>query len=131
MALQLGRFTDAERLLRDALVEPGPTTSELRHLLLLILAQEGKLDLVRQLIEEHWSDSGLSTVERLALVHEHIALDLDAMPLEGNLDFLGASAAGASDDEGLWLTRANLAIKTGRLDEGLRWLDAAQTAPWG
>ena len=30
-----------------------------------------------------------------------------------------------SDDDGLWLARANLATKTGRLEEAERWLDAA------
>ena len=29
-----------------------------------------------------------------ALLHDHIALDLDTMPLEGNLEFLGRQAAG-------------------------------------
>jgi enediyne biosynthesis protein E4 len=125
VALQLGRFSDAERILRTALLGLNSKSADGRHLLFIILLQQGRLLEARRLIEEMWHESGLSLAEQIGLLRDHLALDLDAMPLEGNLEFLGRLAATHLDDEGLWLARANLATKTGRLEEALQWLDAA------
>ncbi len=93
--------------------------------MLMILVQQGRLGEARNLIEARWKEDGLSRPERLSLLHDHIALDFETMPLDGNLEFLGITSATESDDDGLWLARANLALKTGRLEESSRWLDAA------
>jgi tetratricopeptide (TPR) repeat protein len=123
--LQAGRFSESERILKDALEQPGPSAGELHHLMLMILVQQGRLGEARNLIEARWNEDGLSGPERLSLLHDHIALDFETMPLDGNLEFLGITSATESDDDGLWLARANLALKTGRLEESSRWLDAA------
>ena len=57
----------------------------------LILVQQGRIEEARRLIEDRWHDQGLSTLERVALLHDHIALDLETMPLDGNLEFLGSA----------------------------------------
>ena len=126
VSLHAGRFSDAERILRDALKQPGPYANDLRHMLLVILGLEGRLEAARGLVEERFYEDDVPASERLALLRDHIALDVEPMPLEGNLEYLGASGATSSLDEGLWLARANLAIKTGRLDEAVRWLDALE-----
>ncbi len=125
LSLQNGQFGDAERILREALGAPGSSSSELRHLLLVILLQEGALEDARQLIEARMSETGISADERAALLRDHMALDLDTVPLEGNLELLGHTGAMESDDIGLWMARANLAVKTGKPEEAVRWLDAA------
>ena len=125
VALQTARFTEAERILRESLKEPGSRTAAGTHLLFVILGLQGRLLEARQLIEDLWEEPGLSLSERVGLLRDHLALDLDAMPLEENLRFLGRLGEAHSDDDGLWLARANLATKTGRLSEAVRWLDAA------
>jgi enediyne biosynthesis protein E4 len=125
LALEAGQFSNAEQILREALAQTGSSSGELRHLLLVVLMQQGALDEVRQLIEARWRDAGLSYKEQIDLLRDHMALDLDTIPLEGNLELLGRVGAAQSDDAGLWLARANLAVKTGRPDEARRWLDAA------
>ena len=112
--------------MKDALNEPGPAAGELQHLMLVIQVQQGRLGEARKLIEDRWQENdGLSRPERVSLLHDHIALDFETTPLGGNLEFLGIARASESDDDGLWLARANLALKTGRLEEASRWLDAA------
>ncbi len=125
LALQVAQFSDAERILREALDDPGTGAREVWHLLLVILGQQGRLDEARRLIEQRWRKTDLSPSERLALLREHLALDLEPMPLEGNLVYLGNAGATDSDDERLWLARAFLATRSGRLDEASRWLDSA------
>jgi len=127
LALQSGQFTLAEAVLRAALDEPGPNSGHVRHLLLSIMNQQGRIDEVRRLIEERWMVIDASRPDDLvASLHEHIALDFETVPLEGNLAFLQGLALSGTGDDGYWLARANLAVRSGRLDEAARWLDACQ-----
>ncbi len=125
LALQAGQFSTAEQFLKQGLAETGPSAMGVRRLLLVILVQEGRSTEARRLIEDRLNEPGLSTSDLVALIHDHMALDLDAVPLAENLEFLGRADATGSDDVGLWLARANLALKTGKLEEAERWLDAA------
>ena len=86
------RFSDAERISREALEKPSSSTGEVRHLLLVILGQQGRLDEARRLIEATFSETGRSQSERLALLREHLALDLETIPLDGILKLLGSAA---------------------------------------
>ena len=125
LALEAGQFSNAEQILREALAESGSSSGELRHLLLVILMQRGALDEARQLIEARWREPGLSYKEQIDLLRAHMAVDLDTIPLESNLELLGRSGAAQSDDAGLWMARANLAVRTGKPEEARPWLDAA------
>ncbi len=126
LELPAGQFTAAETILRGALEEPGPEAGEVRHLLLSILGLEGRLDEARDLIEQHWHKTRRAARdERLALLREHLALDLETFPLEGNLAFLQNGGPPGTGDARLWLARGNLATRSGKLDEAARWLDAA------
>ena len=106
VTLHTGRFSAAERILREALEQPGPYANDLRHMLLVILGLEGRLEAAPRLIEERYGQERIPVAERLALLHDHIALDLEPMPLEGNLEYLGAAGPTDSDDPGLWLARS-------------------------
>ena len=117
IALQEGQFSTAEKLLKEGLAETGPTPMSVRCLLLVILVQEGRNTEARRLIEDRLNEPGLSTSDLVALIHDHMVLDLDAVPLAENLEFLGRADATGSDDVRLWLARANVEIQTGRLDE--------------
>ena len=126
LALPAGQFAEAETILRGALDESGPESGGVRHLLLSILGQQGRLGEARALIEARWRATAPDQRdERVALLHEHLALDLETFPLEGNLAFLQAGKAPGTGDARLWLAQANLATKSGNLEDGRRWLDAA------
>ncbi len=60
---------------------------------------------------------------RSGLLREHIGLDFETTPLEGNLSSLEQNKALPTDDDRLWLARANLAINDGRLNDAESWLD--------
>ncbi len=118
-AIPLGRITEAERVLRTALERPGPEVPALRHLLLVLLGQQGRIDEARHLIEDLWDDPAivpqLDVADRLAMLREHVGLDLAAFPLEWNLSQLeGGAAATAEDDRrAMGLARAYLATRSG------------------
>jgi enediyne biosynthesis protein E4 len=126
LALQSGQFTLAEEVLKDALDETGPQSGHVRHLLLTIMNQQGRIDEARRLIEARWFEfKDAQADEAVAVLREHIALDFETVPLEGNLAFLQALELSGTGDDGYWLARANLASRSGRLDEAARWLDAS------
>jgi tetratricopeptide (TPR) repeat protein len=126
LAVPAGRLFEAEKALKAALDESGPDAQEVRHLLLLILGQEGRLDEARRIVEDRWrATDPTSRDDRVALLRQHLALDLETIPLEGNLSFLQAGEPAGSGDPGLWLAQANLATRSGRPEEAHRWLDAA------
>jgi tetratricopeptide (TPR) repeat protein len=122
--VELGRFTDAEKILSGA----GLTTSEegaaIRRLYLVLLAQQGRLDEARLLIESIWGRIGPEQVaDRSMLLHNHLALDFEPVPLETNLREIDRLNAFRADDDRLWLARANLATRAGRFEEARKWLD--------
>ena len=56
VAVQLGRIAEAQRVLRAVLRRPGPESAGVRHLLLILMGQQGRLDDARRLIESLWDD---------------------------------------------------------------------------
>jgi tetratricopeptide (TPR) repeat protein len=82
LALEAGQFAEAEKILRDALDESGPESGGVRHLLLSILGLEGRLDEAMALVEDRWRKTAPARRDELtALLHEHLALDLETIPL--------------------------------------------------
>jgi tetratricopeptide (TPR) repeat protein len=118
-AIPMGRIAEAERILQTALHGDGPQRSAARHLLLVLLGQQGRISAARRLIESLWSEpaamSSEDWVDRLAMVHEHAGLDLEPFPLEWNLSQLEAGVAPRAVEEqrALTLARAHLATRAG------------------
>ena len=123
--IPMGRFDQAERVLRAARRRPGPERAALRHLLLTLLGQQGRVVEARRLIEAEWREStGRSESEfadRIAMIRDHIGLDLDPMPLEWNLSQIqsGPNSIAETTDEdrrALALARIHLATRGGEFD---------------
>ena len=110
---------------------PWPEDADLRNQLLSLLGQEGRFDDARRLIEIRWDDLGRSRSRpgsrdaRLALLREHVGLDFETIPLEGNM----AQVQGQADDDRLRLARAYLATRLGRFEEAGAGLEAV--LKWG
>ena len=119
MAIRLGQFAEAEQVLTRVLCRHWPEDADLRNQLLSLLGQEGRFDDARHLIETRWDDLGRSRSRpgsrdaRLALLREHVGLDFETIPLEGNM----AQVQGQADDDRLRLARAYLATRLGRFEE--------------
>jgi predicted Zn-dependent protease len=132
VAVRLGRLAEAERALRSALHRPGPESAAVRHLLVIVLGQQGRIVEVRRLLASLWGDATLlppgDVPGRLALLREHVGLDFEPFPLEFNLSQLGERTEPPGDDDrlALALARAYLATRSGdfdRAEAGLRtWL---------
>lgn len=129
LAVQIGRLTDAEEFLAPVLRASTAEASSARHLYFLLLIQEGRLDEARALMEVLWRNMGAGrTGDQFYLLREHIGLDLETTPLEGNLSSLEQNGELPTNDDRLWLVRANLAINDGRLKAAKSWLDACLEA---
>jgi tetratricopeptide (TPR) repeat protein len=129
-AIPLGRLGAAERILRAALGRGGPEQSTLRRLLLTLLGQQGRLTEARGLIESLWRNGGTiredQVADRLAMVREHIGLDLEPFPMEWNLSRLeeGSAMAGEDDLRTLSLARAHLATHAGDFERARAELES-------
>ncbi len=123
-----GRLAAAEQLVRNALDDPRIEWAQLPFALGLVYAQQGRLEEAGRLIEQTWNRSertGKANWERaIPLVRLHIKLRLDPAPVGSIRAFLDLAERRTSDDDRVWLGRANLAILAGSYDEAAQWLDA-------
>ncbi len=125
-AIAMGRIDRAERMIRAALERPGREVPTLRHLILILLGQQGRIVEARRLVESLWSDTLViprnETADRLAMVREHAGLDLETFPLEWNLSRLegGPTPDDDADRRALALARVHLATRSGDLREPAR-----------
>ena len=114
-----GRFSEAERLLEPLGRSSPPTSAEARQWLIRLYYWEGRPRDIRRLLELEWSRGRY----RAALLRESWRLDADP-PFSGMIqDTLDRAANQSPGDERVWLGRANLAIRSGKLAEAARWLD--------
>lgn len=124
LAMEQGQLSEAEEAFRKAARDPSPEAGQARHALALLMGQEGRVDEALAWIESLWRDVRPTDFsDRLSLLHDHIALEFETFPIEGNLSIVEQRPA-AKDDDRIALSRANLAIRTGKFDDAKRWLDA-------
>jgi enediyne biosynthesis protein E4 len=113
-----GRFTRAEEVLNAARRSAtGADALRVLHALEVLYEIEGRNDDLRQSIIDSWpfTDSPMLLVQKLSWQ--------DAAPLQiGTLHKVLGTAA--TDDDRVWLGRANLAIRTGNLEGAARLLEA-------
>ncbi len=118
-AIALGQIALAEQVLTLAMRRPSHELPALRHLLLILLGQQGRIVEARRFLEGLWRDTAVLPTgdlgDRLALVHEHIGLDFELFPLEWNLSQLEGGPVPADDDDrrALARSRAHLALLSG------------------
>ncbi|MHB1560975.1 MAG: tetratricopeptide repeat protein, partial [Isosphaeraceae bacterium] len=122
-----GRLSEAERVFREALGRPGRLAVEIRHDLMQLLWQQGRLDEARALIERNWEEyrrtGGAASDPAITNLRAHLSLDLEVYAVGRVRTLLDQAEAAAPDDDRVWLGRANLALRDGKLDEARRWLE--------
>ena len=117
-----GRLARAEDILARAL---GPTSAgterrEARDALVRLLRSEGRFVEARRVFLEgftEWPDA-------VAFLRSLYRLDADPYPVEGVRAYLDRATRQTPDDDRVWLGRAHLLARLGRLDEAGKWLDA-------
>jgi tetratricopeptide (TPR) repeat protein len=128
LAIELGRFADAEQALMPASRANGREALEARALLAGLLLNQGRLEEARVRLEtnwEAWDRAGRpASPEAVAVLRDHITLDLFPLPVEHLKAVLSAATGKAPDDDRVWLARANLALRTGRFEAAEGLLDA-------
>jgi len=125
--MERGRLAQAEQLIKDALDDPRTDGSELSLLLGPVYYQQGRLEEAQRLVEARWdrlnqAGEGLSE-KAIQLVRLHIELRRTIPPVEAIRSALAQAAQLASEDDRIWLGKANLAIRIGSYDEAAGWLD--------
>jgi enediyne biosynthesis protein E4 len=128
-AIPLGRITATEKVLTKAMQRPSAEAAALRRVMLILLGQQGRFDEARRLIESQWEAPGVLAegdfAGRLALLREHLGLDLEPFPLKWNLSQLerDATAVPQDDQRALALARAHLASRAGEFEQARIELD--------
>jgi tetratricopeptide (TPR) repeat protein len=122
-----GRLAEAEAVFQAALTRPGPRSVEVRHDLMQLFWQQGRLDEARRLIEQNWEayrrTAGPDSSPAVSYLRAHLSLDLEVYSIDRVQVLLDAAAAAAPTDHRVGLARANLAIRCGKFDEAQRWLE--------
>jgi enediyne biosynthesis protein E4 len=124
-----GRQADAEQLVLQALAEPGIDGSSLRWFLVPFYWQEGRVEDAQRLLEASWDHldrrAENSLDETMKLVQTHWRIERAEEPAPGfRRSIVEQAGRVASQDDRVWLARANLAISRGTFDEAAQWLEA-------
>jgi tetratricopeptide (TPR) repeat protein len=120
LIVERGQFTAAEDILKPAIGRRKPSARDARETLARLYFWEGRLDEMRRLLEDGWSQAP----NRAEALRELWKLDTDPLPTEAITAALDRAEKKAPDDDRTWLARANLATRSGRFDDALRWFDA-------
>jgi len=122
-----GRLADAEKLIDQALKDTRVDGFDLRQFLAPLYRIEGRIEDALRLIEANWvllnrSGRGGSR-QAIELLGLHVAQSTETASAESVRAFLERIGGQASDDDRIWLGKANLAIRQGSFDQAARWLD--------
>ena len=120
LVLEHDRFADAEGLLLIALKGSGKHAIEARETLVKLYKLQGRFDEARALVHGAWGNypdpSGL--LKELEKLGSTYPLGFGVITTA-----LTKAARNAPEDDRIWLGWANLATRTGRLDEAKKRLD--------
>ena len=115
--MNLGRYSQAERVLMSIPRHTGPYAAHVRQQIELVLRIEGRTQEARDIILEAWPEASdpSDVLKRL--------YELEVTPIP--VDYVRAALKqGDPNDDRVWLGLGNLALWTGQLEESARWLDA-------
>ncbi|MFI5455379.1 MAG: tetratricopeptide repeat protein [Isosphaerales bacterium] len=128
LEIERGRLADAERLIKDAMLDPRGDASGLGLLLGPVYCLQGRSEEAERFIQARWNHlagTGQGASEAaINLVRLHIEQQRTSTPVEEVRSLLDQAAQSAPKDERIWLAKANSAIRAGSYDEAARWLDA-------
>ena len=120
LRLEHDRFADAEEFLLIALRGAGPHATEARETLVKLYKLQGRFDEARILVHE----ATQSYPDTAGLLREMERLGSNnPSGIEAIRSTLEKASRNAPNDDRIWLGWANLAIRTGRLDEAGKRLD--------
>ena len=124
--MELGRLAGAEKVIRDALDNPGVDGSSLPILLGPIYCQQGRLVETLRLIEKRWDalyrqGEGASG-PAINLIRAHVDLRRSPIATDVASTVLDEAGRRAPDDDRVWLGKANMAIRSGAYELAERWL---------
>lgn len=126
-----GQLSATEKFVDEACQDSRNERTGVRALLIPLFRQVGRIDDAKRLVEDRWqylSSIGQGANElALRMVQMHIELTDNPPSLESVRAYIEHAARQAPDDDRVWLSRANLAIRLGDHAEAQRWLDACQT----
>jgi len=122
VALAQGRLAVAEEALERALREGGINRDEALSSMARVLRLQGRLAELRGRLLDGLGRSAVPA----ELLRQLWLLDTEPLPVEGIRGFLDRACREAPDDDRLWLGLANLATRTGQLDEAAAWLDRCE-----
>jgi thioredoxin-like negative regulator of GroEL len=117
---QRGRFSEGEALLEPVLRERGPAAGEASQALARLYYREGRFEDVQRLHRDRWPREP----DRAAALREMWMIDTGGFPIERIKTFLEGAARAAPDDDRVWLGRANLAARSGHIEDAARLLEA-------
>jgi tetratricopeptide (TPR) repeat protein len=125
---QSGRFTDAERLIKDAAEDRRNDRTAVLMSLVPLFTELGRIEEAERLIEDRWellNEAGEGALDpAIKLLRTHIDLTLKPSPVETIRASMDQAARLFPEDDHVLLGRANLAIRSGAYDDARRWLDA-------
>jgi tetratricopeptide (TPR) repeat protein len=107
-------------VLREIVDGGGSASAEARARLAQLLYWQGRTGEARAVLIAGWSEEP----DRRSALRNLWAIDDDPTTRESIQSALLRAAARAPEDDRVWLGRANLAARSGRLEEASGWLDA-------
>ncbi len=116
----LGRFADAEAALVSVAAEADRRAVPYRYLLTQLFYLEGRLDEMRQLLQERWS----SSLNRAGDLRTLWQMGTSVAMVDQIRSVVEEAARKAPGDDRAWLARANLALLRGEFSDAGRWLNA-------
>jgi tetratricopeptide (TPR) repeat protein len=128
--IKRGRCAEGEEILTTALRQPAGQAIALRDELIALYWMQGREDEAFAQVEANWSEKSRPgwprPDEAIEAIRTHIAMRLEPPDGDDVRNVLERAAKQAPEDDRIWLGRANLASRTGRLDEAETWLDACR-----
>jgi len=113
LAIEHGRLALAEESLGGLADRPGEVGDEAARLADRLDLYSGRAAGIVRRVERRWRSSG----DQTARLKTHWLYDTQPLPLAAVREALGRFAKEAPEDDRVWLGRADLATRTGRLDE--------------
>jgi predicted Zn-dependent protease len=120
--MRRGRFSDSEDLMIRSLRREGEHTVEALWGLVLLYRFQGRFDEARRVLREGYPGSS-DKVGVLIGLHK---IDTEAEPITALTHYLENAGSNAPDDDRVWLAKAGLALRMGRMADADRWLTACQ-----
>ncbi len=130
IAIQQGATERVREVCRPDLPRPPERANRRASLARAGVSTGGRVDDAKRLVEERWEhlgEIGEGAMEPgIKILQMHIELADTPASAESLRAYIEHASRQQPDDDRVWLSRANLAIREGELAEAERWLNACQ-----